>query len=89
MAFDDLLGLMNTRLGQPGMTGTLSVKYRRPTPLYRELRMEAWIGKIEGRRVLAHGTLLDGDDLCAEAEGLFVALRPAAAEALTAGRDRA
>ena len=87
MAFDELLGLTNAHLGRPGMTGTLSVKYRRPTPLHREVRLESWIEQIEGRRVIARVELRDGETLCAEAEGLFVALRPEVAEAYFANRD--
>lgn len=76
MAFDELLGLTNVQLGQPGMTGTLRVKYRHPTPLYREVQLESWVERMEGRRVITRGVLRDGDTVCAEAEGLFIALRP-------------
>jgi len=76
MAFDELLGLTNVQLGRPGMTGTLTVKYRHPTPLYREVHLESWVERMEGRRAIVRGVLRDGDTLCAEAEGLFVALRP-------------
>ena len=31
-AFDELLGFANSLSGTPGMTGTLTVRYRRPTP---------------------------------------------------------
>ncbi len=81
MAFDELLGMTNSQLGRPGMTGTLSIKYRSPTPLHRELHLESWIDRMEGRRVVARGELRHGDTLCAEAEGLFVALRPEVAAA--------
>ncbi|MCZ7536463.1 MAG: PaaI family thioesterase [Acidimicrobiia bacterium] len=81
MAFDELLGLTNSQLGRPGMTGTLSIKYRNPTPLHREVRLESWVERMEGRRVVIRGELRHDDTLCAEAEGLFVALRPEVAAA--------
>jgi len=76
LAFDEILGIANIVGGQPGMTGTLTIKYRRPTPLYHELFFKAWVDRVEGRRILSKGELRDGDTLCAEAEGVFVQPRP-------------
>jgi acyl-coenzyme A thioesterase PaaI-like protein len=76
LAFDELLGIANITSGNPGMTGTLTVKYRRPTPLYRELTWRAWVERVEGRRVLTRGEVHDGDVLTAEASGVFVKLQP-------------
>lgn len=73
-AFDEVLGMAQTLSGRPGMTGTLTVRYRNPTPLHRRLRFEAWIERVEGRKIFARGTLHAGDTLCAEAEGIFVSV---------------
>jgi acyl-coenzyme A thioesterase PaaI-like protein len=73
-AFDEVLGLAQTIGGHPGMTGTLTIRYRRPTPLYVDLRFDAGIDKVDGRKTYTSGTLHAGDDLCAEAEGLFIAV---------------
>jgi acyl-coenzyme A thioesterase PaaI-like protein len=73
--FDMLLGLANVASGSPGMTGTLTVKFRRPTPLNTPLRFEAFTDRIDGRKVIAKGTLHAGEDLTAEAEGVFVSLQ--------------
>lgn len=81
LAFDEILGITNAELGVPGMTGTLSIKYRKPTPLFREVQFEAWVERVEGRRIVTRGELRYGDDLCAEAEGLFIQLRPEIIEA--------
>lgn len=54
------------------MTGTLSIRYRRPTPLHTDLRFEASLDRKEGRKLFTTGRLYAGDDLCAEAEGLFI-----------------
>jgi acyl-coenzyme A thioesterase PaaI-like protein len=72
--FDMLLGLANVASGNPGMTGTLTVRYRRPTPLHTELAFEARTGERSGRKVIAHGTVHANGELTAEAEGIFVAL---------------
>jgi acyl-coenzyme A thioesterase PaaI-like protein len=71
-AFDELLGMAQSIGGQPGMTGTLSVRYRRPTPLHRELRFEGTLDRVEGRKIFTTGRCYDGDALTAEAEGLFI-----------------
>lgn len=73
-AFDEVLGFVQCATGQPGMTGTLTVRYRKPTPLHQDLRFEAWVEKIEGRKTIAHGTLACGDTVCAEGEGVFIGI---------------
>ena len=72
LAFDEVLGIANVAAGYGGLTGRLTVRYRRPTPLHRELRFEAHTERVEGRRLTTVGHLYDGDTLTAEAEGLFV-----------------
>jgi hypothetical protein len=76
LAFDEMLGMANIASGHPGMTGTLTVRYRRPTPLYREVVFEAWVVRVEGRRIATRGTLSCDDMLCAECDGVFVQPRP-------------
>jgi acyl-coenzyme A thioesterase PaaI-like protein len=73
-AFDEVLGFANGLSGTPGMTGTLTVRYRRPTPLHTELRFEARWDRTEGRKIFTSGKLFAGDALCAEAEGLFISV---------------
>ena len=74
--FDELLGIANIQGGHPGMTARLTVHYRRPTPLFRELRIRAWVERVEGRRIMARAEIYDGDVLTAEADGVFVQPRP-------------
>jgi len=76
LTFDEMLGIANIASGHPGMTGTLTVRYRRPTPLHREVRFDAWVEEVEGRRVVSRGTVHDGETLTAEAEGIFIRPRP-------------
>jgi len=73
-AFDEVLGFANALSGTPGMTGTLTVRYRRPTPLHTELRFEARYERSEGRKIFTSGKLFSGDSLCAEAEGIFISV---------------
>jgi acyl-coenzyme A thioesterase PaaI-like protein len=70
--FDEVLGMAQSLGGQPGMTGTLTIKYRNPTPLHRELRFEGTLDRVDGRKIFTSGRCYDGDLLTAEAEGLFI-----------------
>jgi acyl-coenzyme A thioesterase PaaI-like protein len=73
-AFDDLLGLAVFVAGCNAVTGSLEVRYRKPTPLWTELRFEArWVSQ-RGRKIHAWAGCFDGDTLTAEADGLFVAI---------------
>ncbi|MFQ5515629.1 MAG: PaaI family thioesterase [Myxococcota bacterium] len=73
-AFDEVLGYAQALTGNPGMTGTLQVRYRSPTPLATELRFEARVTRTERRKNFAEGRLQAGDTLCAEAEAVFITL---------------
>jgi acyl-coenzyme A thioesterase PaaI-like protein len=86
-AFDELLGMAQSVSGRMGMTGRLTVHYRKPTPLRTELRLESTVDSVNGRKIVCTGRLFAGDDLCAEAEGLFIAIDPERFEALRALRD--
>jgi len=75
-AFDQILNVANVMLGVPGPTAKLMVRYRRPTPLGVPLRFEGWQDRVDGRRIHGAGTLSAGDEVTAEAEGVFVRLSP-------------
>jgi acyl-coenzyme A thioesterase PaaI-like protein len=70
---DELLGMTMAVQHLPGMTGRLTVHFRRPTPLHTELRVVAEVKRIEGRKVDVEGRIEHDGVVCAEAEGLFVA----------------
>jgi acyl-coenzyme A thioesterase PaaI-like protein len=73
-AFDEVLGFAQSLTGNPGMTGTLTIRYRSPTPLHAELSFEAWVDRTEGRKIFAAGTVHAGGRLTAEAEGIFISV---------------
>ena len=74
LAFDEALGMANIASGHPGLTGRLTVRYRRPTPLHEPVVLDAHTAKVDGRRITTVGTLRTGEVITAEAEGLFVVL---------------
>lgn len=85
-AFDEVLGYAETFTDAPGMTGTLTVVYRSPTPLHTPLRFDAWVERVEGRKIFCKSTLHAGDRLCAEADAIFVTLKPGLYERLARER---
>jgi len=72
LVFDELLGSTNVCLGMGAFTGTLSVRYERTTPVGRELALEAWLDRVEGRKVFTKGTISDAGGVTARAEGIFI-----------------
>jgi acyl-coenzyme A thioesterase PaaI-like protein len=75
--FDELLGIANVTAGIGAMTGTLTVTYRSPTPLNRDLTFTARHVGAEGRKVRAEGTIHADGGLCAECTGVFIVVDPA------------
>jgi acyl-coenzyme A thioesterase PaaI-like protein len=84
--FDEVLGFTQSLTGKPGMTGRLTITYRSPTPLHREVRYVGRVTGVDGRKILTHATLSVGDTLCAEAEGLFISMKPEVFEGFLASR---
>lgn len=74
--YDQILASANIIGGVAGPTASLSVSYRAPTPLFEELRFEAWTESSEGRKTRTRGRCYAGDKLVSEAEGLFIRLDP-------------
>jgi hypothetical protein len=88
-AFDELLGMACIFSGNPGMTGELTTRYRRPTPIRTELRFEGRLDRVEGRRIYTVGEVYAGDQKTAEATGLFISIDRAKFEELNEKRKTA
>jgi acyl-coenzyme A thioesterase PaaI-like protein len=74
LVFDELLGAANISVNSPGMTGTLTVRYRKPTPILTDLRLVARFEGRDGRKIRTWGGMYHGDELTAEAEAIFIEL---------------
>jgi acyl-coenzyme A thioesterase PaaI-like protein len=72
LLFDDLLSSANVFAGIGGFTGTLTIRYERPTPLEVELRLESAIERLEGRKIITTGTISHDGQVTARAEGVFI-----------------
>ncbi len=68
---DHVLGVIASTSEGTSMTGTLAVRYRRPTPAHVELTCRGEVDRVEGRKVFCHAELRHGETVVAEADGLF------------------
>jgi acyl-coenzyme A thioesterase PaaI-like protein len=74
LLLDHLMGVTASRSARPMMTGTLTLRYRRATPL-GAVRVEGWIDRHEGVKTIVGARILDADGVTVEAEGIFVVPR--------------
>jgi len=72
LVLDELLGATNACLGLGAYTGTLTIRYERPTPIGQELEFESWVDRTEGRKVFTVGTISAAGIVTARAEGVFI-----------------
>lgn len=78
LLFDSLLGFTTAKLTKSPFqrTAHLGIDYRKVVPIEKELRVDAGIDRIDGRKIFVSGRLLDGDELLTEADALFIRLEP-------------
>jgi len=71
---DQLLATAGQGAGTPGVTGAMTVRFRRPTPLYEELHLAAWAEPrgTASRKRRVHAEIRHGDVVTAEAEAVLV-----------------
>ena len=71
LVLDHVLGATAHLPGRPAYTGTLMLRYLRPTPLGRLLRAEARVDRVEGIKTFSVGHLADDQGITVQAEGIF------------------
>ena len=77
LLFDEVLGRLASSGGRaPARTAYLHTDFRSITPVGVELVVRAWFVSEQGRKRILRAQVTHGDTLCAEAEGLFIELRP-------------
>ncbi len=86
--FDEVMGAAQALSGKPGMTGTLTIRYEAPTPLRVPLRFDAYVDRVEGRKIFVNCDLFHGDVRCARAEAVFISVDFARLAAMEAERNR-
>lgn len=72
LLLDHTLGVANHWAGVSGMTGTLTLRYHRPTPLFEELVVTGRQLSVDGRKIRTIGEITARGEVCVSADGLFV-----------------
>lgn len=72
MILDHVLGEGASLPDRPRLTGTITVRYRRLTPLGRPLHTEARIVRVDGIKTYAEGHIADAEGITVEADGVFI-----------------
>lgn len=73
--FDVALGFAAAIGGAPSVTGTLTLRYRRPTPTNTVLEYRARLERRDGRKLYVAGTLTTPDGtVTVEGEAVFIAV---------------
>jgi acyl-coenzyme A thioesterase PaaI-like protein len=78
-SFDAILLMAAGLKGGGGPTRSLTVTYKRPTPLNTELTLRATVESMEERRTIIVGQLMHGDTVCAEGRADVARAKPASA----------
>jgi acyl-coenzyme A thioesterase PaaI-like protein len=73
---DDALGTLLMIFRRPAVTARLEVDYRSPVFLHRRLDVEAWVERVEGRKLHLRGKVLDEGRVLAEGFAIFVEVPP-------------
>jgi acyl-CoA thioesterase FadM len=71
-ALDEACGLLATWYRFPAVTARIFVRYRKPAPINRELKLASWVTGARGRRIHVDAHLRDADDVLAEARAAFL-----------------
>jgi acyl-coenzyme A thioesterase PaaI-like protein len=74
LILDHILGAVASPATKPRLTGTITLRYVRMTPL-GTVRAEARIVRTDGFKTFAAGFLADDNGVTVEAEGVFIAPR--------------
>jgi acyl-coenzyme A thioesterase PaaI-like protein len=76
LLLDHVMAWATTRIAPPGpsMTGTMSLAYRRPTPLDVPLTITARVDRTSGRKVHVSAALAVDGEVTVEASALFIKL---------------
>lgn len=74
--FDDITGHTLAFAGRPAFTGSLTVRYHRPTPLGERLEFRSRLDREDGRRLHISASCTAGGELIATGEAIYIAVDP-------------
>ena len=66
------MGMTHVRTGHPGMTGGLSIRYLKPTPLNKTIQISAEATELDDRLTEVRATMQYDEITTATAEAIFI-----------------
>ncbi len=72
--FDQFLGVGQKITGTPGVTGELTVRYHKLTPLNTDLELFGWLEESKGRKIIMSAEIRANGVVTASCKGLFIRL---------------
>jgi acyl-coenzyme A thioesterase PaaI-like protein len=74
LLIDHAMGYVANQSDRPAMTASLTLRYRRPTPLGEPLTVAVRLDREVGRKLHLSATISAGGHVTAEADAIFVRL---------------
>lgn len=71
---DELMGHVAVAHRLPAVTARFEIDYLRPVPIGRVIRGEAWLARVDGRKLLIEGEGRVGGDPLIEARSLYMSV---------------
>jgi acyl-coenzyme A thioesterase PaaI-like protein len=88
--WDEVLAVAKDPVETPSVTGTLTIRYRQPTPVGTPLHFVAEVDRTERRKTFVTGRCVTPDGtLTSEAEAIFISVDPRMVPAFNEGRTQA
>ena len=72
--FDEFMGCAQVFCDDPGVTGTLSIRYKQPTPINTDVVLHARLKEQNGRKIIVEGTMSANGVVTATCEALFISV---------------
>ena len=72
---DEIMAQAVKKLKQKAVTGTLTVKFRKPCRTNEKIQMRGRVLDINGRIIKTQGEFIQDHEVIAEGEGIFVILK--------------
>ncbi len=73
-ALDDLMGYSCVTHEKSCVTANLEINYIYPVPVEIEFELQAWVTKIDGKKLYLESSIVKGDKVHIEGKGLFIDL---------------
>lgn len=72
--FDEFMGCAQVFCDNPGVTGTLNIRYKQPTPINTDIVLHARLKEKNGRKIIIEGTMTANGVVTSVCEALFVSI---------------